>query len=443
MKRWAWVAARWAVAPALLLGLRLAWGAEASNRLAREQASVRSHGIHVSMAENPDFASVPPQENAFTFFVKACQLFELPDDERNIVVLSDKKVGIDRVEFTPAEIEVLKRLWMERREVIVNLDRAALMPQCVWPNDYNYYYGPTSQFSWVWGRMLCSWCLDQALVDASEGRGAAAIVNLRRTMKTAEISHAQPSYLSALVAGAIRAEVVRLLERLDQRLDWSDPAVVAEARLLLADMLAVPEAIFLKDWSHEFTFVEYQSEKFRRDGIWWIEPLIRDDEARSLRQYAVNLPAYQAANYPEMQRRAIASPADPTVQFSKVRQLISSGADFEASMGRVYFARITDLSAGSCLLAARLSHCDHKRFPTLAELVPQYMPRIPIDPFDPDGKPLRYRVDPGGPTIWSVGENARDENAKTATPGSDMMRLRNPDIAYGAAWRDYLATIPP
>jgi hypothetical protein len=45
---------------------------------------------------------------------------------------------------------------------------------------------------------------------------------------------------------------------------------------------------------------------------------------------------------------------------------------------------------------------------TLAELVPQYLPSIPIDIMD--GGPLRYRrIDAGGFRLWSVGVDGRDD----------------------------------
>ncbi len=56
------------------------------------------------------------------------------------------------------------------------------------------------------------------------------------------------------------------------------------------------------------------------------------------------------------------------------------------------------------------------------ELVPAILPYIPIDPFDANGQPLHYRLDPGGPTVWSVGENGRDDNG---VPGDTM------DLVFG------------
>lgn len=59
-------------------------------------------------------------------------------------------------------------------------------------------------------------------------------------------------------------------------------------------------------------------------------------------------------------------------------------------------------------LAGQAFYRDHQRFPnTLDELVPDYLHEIPLDIYD--GQPLRYRVDPTGPVVYSVFENTSDE----------------------------------
>lgn len=59
-------------------------------------------------------------------------------------------------------------------------------------------------------------------------------------------------------------------------------------------------------------------------------------------------------------------------------------------------------------IALRLYRQEHRRYPeTLQELVPKYLPHLPIDPYD--GKPLRYKRLMNGFKVWSVGYNLKDE----------------------------------
>ena len=56
------------------------------------------------------------------------------------------------------------------------------------------------------------------------------------------------------------------------------------------------------------------------------------------------------------------------------------------------------------------------RFPeTLAELVPEYLPEIPRDPYD--GAPFRYSAEKG--LVWAVGTNLTDEGGSMRVPGVD------------------------
>ena len=62
-------------------------------------------------------------------------------------------------------------------------------------------------------------------------------------------------------------------------------------------------------------------------------------------------------------------------------------------------------------LAVRLYRDDRDNYPSdLSELVPQYINRLPIDPFD--GKPIRSSKADSGITIYSVGENTIDDGGQ-------------------------------
>jgi hypothetical protein len=61
-----------------------------------------------------------------------------------------------------------------------------------------------------------------------------------------------------------------------------------------------------------------------------------------------------------------------------------------------------------CNLAVRLYEMEHGHLPAeLADLVPEYLERVPTDIFD--GLPVKYRIHYGGFTIYCVGPNGRDD----------------------------------
>jgi hypothetical protein len=62
----------------------------------------------------------------------------------------------------------------------------------------------------------------------------------------------------------------------------------------------------------------------------------------------------------------------------------------------------------AALLAAERFRLKHSRWPpALAELTPDYLPAVPLDPFD--GKPLRYKRLDDGVIVYSVGRDETDD----------------------------------
>jgi hypothetical protein len=63
------------------------------------------------------------------------------------------------------------------------------------------------------------------------------------------------------------------------------------------------------------------------------------------------------------------------------------------------------------VLALTLCKADTGAYPaTLGALVPQYLPAVPLDPFD--GKPLRYKPKGSGFVVYSIGEDMVDSGGK-------------------------------
>ncbi len=82
-------------------------------------------------------------------------------------------------------------------------------------------------------------------------------------------------------------------------------------------------------------------------------------------------------------------------------------------------------------LAARIYRMREKRFPAaVADLVPDLLPREPLDPFT--GKPLVYRVDRDGLLVYSLGSNEKDDGGRGTYSIEQLVTPKNDDWA----WRD-------
>ena len=89
--------------------------------------------------------------------------------------------------------------------------------------------------------------------------------------------------------------------------------------------------------------------------------------------------------------------------------------------GEQHYRLLADRRMAATVLACRLFAAGHDgRLPrTLEELVPDYLPSVPIDPLAAGGKPLGYvgpEKDPDRPRVYSVGPNGVDQGGAEADP---------------------------
>lgn len=75
------------------------------------------------------------------------------------------------------------------------------------------------------------------------------------------------------------------------------------------------------------------------------------------------------------------------------------------------FRMLTDRRLTATALAMRLHELDHggKRPTALSELMPKYLPAVPLDGLAAQGKPIGYVSDPDRPRVYSVGEDGVDD----------------------------------
>ncbi|MHB8900485.1 MAG: hypothetical protein ACYC6Y_17165 [Thermoguttaceae bacterium] len=68
-------------------------------------------------------------------------------------------------------------------------------------------------------------------------------------------------------------------------------------------------------------------------------------------------------------------------------------------------------------LALRSHQLEHGALPDqLGELVPEFLAELPVDPFDPEGRPLRYVRTAGGHVLYSIGYDGNDDEGRPPAP---------------------------
>jgi len=113
----------------------------------------------------------------------------------------------------------------------------------------------------------------------------------------------------------------------------------------------------------------------------------------------------------------------------------------DPSLVQEQFHVLTERRATAAVLAMRLYADDHDgQYPkSLSQLVPKYLPAVPLDPMAADGKPLAYQMPEGERAtvfLYSVGNNGTDEGGPAAgIPVRDINEglWMQVDAAFGIA----------
>jgi hypothetical protein len=150
--------------------------------------------------------------------------------------------------------------------------------------------------------------------------------------------------------------------------------------------------------------------------LWPVSPMLTLDQVRIFQYdttiaHALSEPTYPAAllklpTYPSK------SNFPPLQTASRIYTMLLMPSVDRAVL--THYRGLAERRAAAVLLAIRLYQVDHGAAPAnLNLLVPTYLPAVPIDPFSPTAGPLRYINTPGAETVYSVGEDGRDDGGST------------------------------
>lgn len=193
-------------------------------------------------------------------------------------------------------------------------------------------------------------------------------------------------------------------------------------------------ALELKSWE-DLAAARLESASLRK----LMMPMFQFTALRRARNLNESIAAGHSDRYPSARHLLTIRPTDYSE--SIVQSLATGGYETDTSKYLGAFEhrfRVLLLRrAAAIALAIRLYESDHDDKPpqTLAELVPNYLPAIPDDPFAPAPRPLQYRPNREPPVIYSVGENGIDDGGVlTGAKGF-------PDVDWGAP--DYVVPLRP
>ncbi|MGD8452488.1 MAG: hypothetical protein PVJ57_11765 [Phycisphaerae bacterium] len=117
-----------------------------------------------------------------------------------------------------------------------------------------------------------------------------------------------------------------------------------------------------------------------------------------------------------------------TVFLSLITQVLAPSMEDATEL---QFSILAKRRMAATALALRLYELDHGHRPaSLDELVPDYLPAVPRDPFAADNRPLSYLPDATSPVLYSVSLNGEDDEGRVALRPDGEIDWHELDIPF-------------
>ena len=291
-------------------------------------------------------------------------------------------------------------------------------------------------------RLLCL----AALAAHEEGHDAAALEYLRDALAIGRAIGKTPALIDALVALATDALVVDIVERTATTLDLVDNAAAERARTLVAELLdesdlrssyvigLVGERARIYDACEKLRRGEFGDDNAKPGARWrlvtWpIQPAFKKEEARILGRMTAHVQAAREPDFLCTRKQLAKLPPiqSPQSWWERIGGFLSILMPDLDRVHALHCRHIAMRRMAATALAMRLYEVENgKRPEKLDELVGKYLPAVPIDPFCPDGKPIRYLPSAAKPLLYSVNDDGKDDGGEfetRETGGVDMDEL--------------------
>ncbi len=404
----------WHIALLLLIcfvGLVALFALTGKNSLEKEIAAIRAAGYPTNFEELDEYYSIPEGvPNAADLYTKAFDAYQKPTGEladylpiRGSMVMEDRRGPLN-----PNNVEAIIFDLPANKETLEFLDRAAAIEHCRYDLDFSQEVTQNPYLNEI--KRCMQLLAEQTMLLAHQGDGEAAVKNIARQLALAQSLKKEPVQISQLVHMACvafsRQSVEYTLNRttlndeqlasLQQRLSHvyqDDPMVMAliGGRCFIISYMDDPQQLGLPAIP---------------GGLLRITGVLDRNFLMSLKvlgQYidAMKLPAQQRLS----RCREISAEVDELSIFYSLAKIVMSGLEKIVQIDLRVAAEADCTRVALGIERYRLAKGSLPK--VLDDLVPQYIDKVPIDPFD--GKPLRYKLTEPGYIVYTIGEDGTDE----------------------------------
>ena len=391
----------------LVLMLRLAWGWQTGRTLRAQRDEIRRRGEPAAL-EEVRFDKIRDADNAWFVQQQAAAVSMTGPP-------SPRASNDEYREYPPYSAAWMKRAGDSEKahaQAFALARRARQLPRAqlrtAMPN------GRSSNMLTGLGtaRNLANTVSDGALYLHVNGDDAEAIERVLDVLHVGRSLHQDPALVSQLVGRGVDVLAFNTAQIMAPGLRFERPATREGVRHLIAELMdeesvwrgfeqsMVTERLLVSD------FIQWQAE-----GTWVIRPLADREQIRLNRNMDVTIAASRVRDEPrgmaELRRAgwepvpdwdypALVGGGGPTRRIIPRYSRWFSVPCYYTRAFEMHYRTIAEQRMTVVSLAVQLYRADHGKWPErLAELVPAYLPAVPQDPYDEDGRGLGYVVRKG------------------------------------------------
>ena len=433
----------------IVIGGWTAWSGGSNRRLERQIALYKAAGEPMELA---DFRGTPidnDDDNAAVLLREAAKI-----DTKTKAWETYERLNVDGLPLRDKELERIRAVVAANPVAFEKVDAAMKCKGFDWQIVFTSPSISILLPDLSPQRALANLIASRAVLGAQQGDHAAALADLRRVLFIAGAVDHQPFLVCHMVANGIRALASERALWIAPQLKIGSAAGDASPRQaadFIAELLddkaqrAAQHRAFQGERMFELDTVRCLAEG--RMNLWQLgagvaggaganpgqgaamavagvalKPMMLQDGLIMMRHVTAVIAALDASpDWPTFRARAPAFPVPMDARFTHTlaRMLLPSFDRATQSDFRV----MTDRRLAAVTLAARWYAVDHggKLPQTLDELVPKYLPAVPMDAMAMK-RPLQFIPDPTKPIVYSVGENGADDGGSEAFMKPSMNR---------------------
>ncbi len=408
----------------LLLALRIWWGWIAQRRIDAVIAQAKARGEPIS-AE--DFLDVqipgPPNQNAVVALkASVASVFYNPAQQ------AFESQFVFRPPISTADQQMLHGIVTANAKAITLARSAADLPAADWGVRLTNPINNVTVPRFIGQTQLARLMRDAAIDHHLHTDDAQAVKDIRAILRQADLLDAAGPFLIAhLCSAAVQGIAADTIQQIAGELQvGGDGASVQEVRDLIRSLLNDQKYSFMaaQGWYEErlytFEILKQQPLPFLNwsgsAAFWIFKPMWELQEVYLFQNFTAIAHALQEPNLPAAKAKLPVisiNNNDSPLYLTSHYYLMFLMPTFGGPVGS-HFRTLTERRAAAVLLALRLYELDHGTPPqNLDQLVPDYLPAVPLDPLSSDIHVLRYIATPGKEAVYSVGFDGKDDGGST------------------------------